>query len=154
MCVVVSECYPKPKHRVSADIDCYLLPEIGEFDAWRLGNDLIKAKGFHVNTDFYKNSSFDISGVSIENHQFFTPFRGNKKLIEFERLLQALMKQEKEDVIEGTQLYRPPALVTALFLIEHAYSHFLHEGLTWRHVLDWMMFSRKHQFFGWISKRW
>ena len=36
-------------------------------------------------------------------------------------------------------------MVTALFLIEHAYSHFLHEGLTWRHVLDWMLFSRKHQ---------
>ena len=36
-------------------------------------------------------------------------------------------------------------MVTALFLIEHAYSHFLHEGLTWRMVLDWMMFSKKHK---------
>lgn len=70
---------------------------------------------------------------------------GNKRLAEFERVLQALTKQNNEDVIEGTHLYRPPVLVTALFLIEHAYSHFLHEGLTWRHVLDWMMFSRKHQ---------
>ena len=142
---VVSECYPKPNHRLSADIDCYLLPERGDFDAWSLGNDLIRAKGFHVNTDFYKNSSFDISGVNIESHQFFTPFRGNKKLEEFERLLQSLMKQAHEDLIEGTYMYRPPVLVTALFLIEHSYSHFLHEGLTWRHVLDWMMFSRKHQ---------
>lgn len=142
---VVSECYPKPNHRVSADIDCYLLPEKGDFDAWSLGNDLIRTRGFHVNTDFYKNSSFDISGVNIENHQYFSPFRGNKRLAEFERVLQALTKQNNEDVIEGTHLYRPPVLVTALFLIEHAYSHFLHEGLTWRHVLDWMMFSRKHQ---------
>ena len=39
----------------------------------------------------------------------------------------------------------PPVMVSALFLIEHAYSHFLHEGLTWRHVLDWQMFSRRHQ---------
>lgn len=142
---VVAECYPKPNHRVSADIDCYLLPERGDFDAWSLGNDLIRAKGFNVNTDFYKNSSFDISGVIIENHQFFTPFRGNKKLEEFERVLQSLMKQEHENLIEDTYMYRPPVLVTALFLIEHSYSHFLHEGLTWRHVLDWMMFSRKHQ---------
>ena len=36
-------------------------------------------------------------------------------------------------------------MVTAMFLIEHAYSHFLHEGLTWRLVLDWMMFSKKHK---------
>lgn len=154
---VVSECYPKPNHRVSADIDCYLLPSAefksskvqevqgDSWDAWSLGNDLIRAKGFTVNTDFYKNSSFEISGVNIENHQFFTPFRGNKKLKEFERVLHALMKQDHEDVIDGSYLYRPPVLVTALFLIEHAYSHFLHEGLTWRHVLDWMMFSRKHQ---------
>ena len=142
---VVSECYPKPNHRVSADVDCYLLPEGGDFDAWSLGNDLIRTKGFHINKDFYKNSSFDISGVNIENHQFFTPFRGNKRLAEFEIVIQALMKKNNEDVIEGTHLYRPPVIVTALFLVEHAYSHFLHEGLTWRHVLDWMMFSKKHQ---------
>lgn len=30
-------------------------------------------------------------------------------------------------------------------MVEHVYSHFLHEGLNWRHVLDWMMFSKKHQ---------
>lgn len=143
---IVSECYPNPIHRVSADVDCFLLPEKGEFDAWLLGNDLVRAKGFKVNTDFYKNSSFDISGVLVENHQFLTPFRGNNKLASLEAVLQAYFKQDKGlDIIEGTHLYRPPVIVTALFLIEHAYSHFLHEGLTWRMVLDWMMFSKKHQ---------
>lgn len=143
---IVSECYPKPQHRVSVDIDCFLLPEKSDFDAWALGNDLIRNKGFYVNTDFYKNSSFDISGVTFENHQFLTPFRGNKRLAALEKKLQELIRQDKgEDIIEGTCLYRPPVMATALFLIEHAYSHFLHEGLTWRHVLDWMMFSQKHK---------
>lgn len=142
---VVSECYPKPSHRVSADIDCYLLPEKSNFDAWSLGNDLIQAKGFRVNTEFYKNSSFEISGVNIENHQFLTPFRGNKRLAEFEKLLHFYMSRDKgEDVMDGTYLYRPPVLVTSLFLIEHAYSHFLHTGLTWRFVLDWMLFRKIH----------
>lgn len=142
---VISECYPKSSHRVSADIDCYLLPEKSDFDAWSLGNDLIQAKGFRVNTEFYKNSSFEISGVNIENHQFLTPFRGNKRLAEFEKLLQFYMSRDKgEDVMEGTYLYRPPVMVTSLFLIEHAYSHFLHTGLTWRFVLDWMLFRKKH----------
>jgi len=36
-------------------------------------------------------------------------------------------------------------MVTALFLIEHAYSHFLHEGLTWRMVLDWALFREMHR---------
>ena len=30
---IVAECYPKPEHRVSSDMDCYLLPIQGEFDA-------------------------------------------------------------------------------------------------------------------------
>lgn len=142
---VVSECYPNPNHRVSVDIDCYLLPEKGDFDAWSLGNDLIRTKGFKVNEDYYKNSSFDISGVKIENHHYFTPFRGNKKLAEFENLLHALIRQNRVESFEGTHLYKPPVFVTSLFLIEHAYSHFLHEGLTWRHILDWAMFSKRHK---------
>lgn len=149
---VVAECYPKPEHRVSSDIDCFLLPERGDFDAWSLGNDLMKSKGVEVEDGFYKNSSFYLSGLTVENHQFMTPFRGNKKLELLEIMLQSMMKEDlREDSgadkrkFEGVWLYRPPVMVSALFLIEHAYSHFLHEGLTWRHVLDWMMFSKKHQ---------
>ena len=142
---VVAECYPKPEHRVSSDMDCFLLPDKGDFDAWALGNDLIKSKGYETETDFYKNSTFYLPGLSVENHHFLTPFRGNKQLKRLEKLLQCLLREDKgEDRFADTWLYRPPVMVTALFLIEHAYSHFLHEGLTWRHVLDWMLFSRKH----------
>lgn len=62
-------------------------------------------------------------------------------------MLQDLLHRDNvEDRIEGTWLYRPPVMVSALFLIEHAYSHFLHEGLAWRMVHDWMMFTKKHQY--------
>lgn len=143
---VIAECYPKPEHRVSVDIDCYLLSGKGGFDAWNLGNDLIRAKGFVVNTDFYKNSAFDISEVNVENHQYLTPFRGNEKLRNLEKFFQSMIRSDEGDNrFEDTWLYRPPVNVSALFLIEHAYSHFLHEGLTWRMVLDWVMFSRKHK---------
>ena len=143
---VIAECYPRPSHRLSVDIDCFLLPDRGRFDAWSLGNDLIRSKGFIVNTDFYKNSSFDLSGVVVENHQYLVPFRGNKKLAALEKVLEALIHADKgEDRFDGTWLYRPPVMVSALFLIEHAYSHFLHEGLTWRMVLDWVLFSKKHK---------
>ena len=143
---VLAECYPKPNHRVSVDIDCYLLPDKGNFDTWTLGNDLIKAKRFDVKTDFYKNSTFTISGVVVENHQFLTPFRGNSRLKALEKKLQAMLLVDLgENIIEDTWLYRPPMMVSALFLIEHAYSHFLHEGLTWRMILDWVLFSKKHK---------
>ena len=143
---VVAECYPKPSHRPSVDMDCYLLPEKSDFDAWNLGNDLIKEAGFEVNLEHYKNSTFYLPELTVENHQFLTPFRGNKRMERLERKLQTMLHEDKgEDRFEDTWLYRPPVMVTAIFLIEHAYTHFLHEGLTWRHVLDWMMFSKKYK---------
>lgn len=149
---VVAECYPKPEHRISADFDCLLLPEVGEDDVWEKGNQLIENAGYKVGRGFYKNSSFDLPGLMVGNHRFMVPFRGNKRLKSLERLLQRLINdgsagspQENENRFEGTWLYRPPVMVSALFLIEHAYSHFLHEGLNWRHVLDWVMFSDKYK---------
>ncbi len=142
---VVSECYPVPSHRVSVDLDCFLLPMAGDDNVWERGNSIVEEAGFKVARDFYKNSTFTLPGLTVENHQFLTPFRGNRCLKQLERVLQALIREDAgSDRMDGTCLLRPPAMASALFLLEHAYSHFLHEGLTWRHVLDWMMFSRRH----------
>ena len=128
------------------DMDCYVLPNRGDFDAWSFSNDLIKSQGYEVVFDYYINSTFIFPGLIVENHQYMVPFRGNKKLTNMELKLRSYMKEDKgEDIIEGTFLLRPPMMVSSLFLIEHAYSHFLSEGLTWRHVLDWMMFSKTHK---------
>jgi len=143
---VVAECYPRPEHRRSVDMDCFLLPEEGSEDVWEKGNRVVEEAGFEVARGFYKNSTFHLPGLAVENHRFMTPFRGNRRMKRLERLLQAMIAEDAGlDRFEGTWMYRPPVMVSALFLIEHAYSHFLHEGLTWRHVLDWQMFSRRHQ---------
>lgn len=143
---VVAECYPRPEHRRSVDMDCFLLPEEGSEDFWEKGNRVVEEAGFEVARGFYKNSTFHLPGLTVENHRFMTPFRGNRRMRRLERLLQAMIAEDAgSDRFEGTWMYRPPVMVSALFLVEHAYSHFLHEGLTWRHVLDWQMFSRRHQ---------
>ena len=143
---VVSECYPKPNHRVSVDLDSFLTPQQGDFNAWEQGNKLMENAGFEVDRSFYKNSTIMLKGLTVENHQFMTPVRGSKRLKRLERLLQSyIYDDDGKDRFEGTCMYRPPVMVSALFLIEHAYAHFLHEGLTWRMVLDWQMFSRKHK---------
>ena len=142
---VVSECYPKPEHRTSVDMDCFLSAESGSEDVWEKGNLVMEENGFDVSRDFYKNSAFYLPGLTVENHRFLTPWRGNKTLKKLETLLQRYLRDDKgEDRFEGTWLCRPPVMVSALFLVEHAYSHFLHEGLTWRMVLDWQLFSRRH----------
>lgn len=149
---VVSECYPKPQHRVSADFDCFLLPAEGDLDVWEKGNELIENTGYVVESVFYKNSTFHLPGLMVENHRYLVPFRGNKTLRRLEQYLQGELNESSKSSkgsscsrFKGTELWKPPVMVSALFLIEHAYSHFLHEGLTWRHVLDWVMFSRKHK---------
>lgn len=149
---VVSECYPRPEHRPSVDMDCFLLPTNSDFNAWALGNDIVKENGYEVTYDFYKNSTFFFPGLTVENHLFLTPFRGNKQLKRLEITLQSMLKNDsrvgsgaEERIFDSTYLYRPPVMVSALFLIEHAYSHFLHEGLTWRLVLDWIMFGKMHK---------
>lgn len=144
---IVAECYPIPEHRRSVDMDCFLVPETGQdFDAWERGNALVEKNGFHVSRSFYKNSTFALSGLTVENHIYLTPFRGNRRLKKLEVLLQSLIRSDDgKDKIEGSELYRPPVMASALFLVEHAFSHFLHEGLNLRHITDWMMFRRYHQ---------
>ena len=153
---------------MSVDLDCFLcnanekgLAEHAEDaerkenrnneEVWEKGNRLIEEKGMVVERDFYKNSTFFLPGLMVENHQYLVPFRGNERLKELESFFQSQFKSLKGQEVQGgarigdTYLYRPPVMVSALFLIEHAYSHFLHEGLTWRMVLDWVMFSKKHE---------
>ena len=143
---VVAECYPKPEHRESVDLDCFLAPADGEADVWEKGNAIVENSGYRVERGYYKNSSWFLPGLMVENHRWLTPFRGNKRLEALERLLQEMLRKDAgTSRFKGTCLYRPPVMVSALFLMEHAYSHFLHEGLTWRLVLDWMMFSQRHQ---------
>lgn len=142
--LTVSECYPIPAHRYSADLDCFLMKEGKHLDAYELGNRVMENHGLKVDRSFYKNSSFDFSGLHVENHKYCTPFRGNKTLHRFELLLQSMIMNGPLIPYEDTGLLVPPPLASALFLTEHAYSHFLHEGLNLRHILDWALFRRKH----------
>lgn len=141
---VVSECYPIPSHRYSADMDIFLVKDGEHLNAYELGNKVMEAHGLAVDRSYYKNSSFDILGLHVENHKFCSPFRGNSTLRNLERLLQQLLLEGLWAPLGVTGLLEPPPLFSALFLMEHAYSHFLHEGLTLKHVLDWALFRRKH----------
>ena len=141
----ISECYPIPSHRYSADLDCFLIKDGEHLEAYELGNQVIEKHGLPVEREFYKNSSFDLAGLFVENHKFCTPFRGNDTLRRLESLLQEMILHGSLTEFGDTGLLMSPALASALFLTEHAYSHFLHEGLNLRHILDWALFQRRHQ---------
>lgn len=140
----VSECYPFPSHRYSSDLDCFLIKDGEHLAAYELGNQVIEMHGLPVERKYYKNSSFNLVGLYVENHKYCTPCRGNKTMKRLEQLLQEMILEGPLTEFKGTDLLMPPVLASALFLTEHAYSHFLHEGLNLRHILDWALFKRKH----------
>lgn len=136
--LVFSECYPVSSHRTSCDLDCFLS------DDYEKGNVLVENEGVTVDRDYFKNSSFTYKGLHVENHHYFTPFRGSRKAKEYERLLHREISATGVRRIFDSELLAPPVLFSALFCISHAQTHFLTESITLRHILDWALFRKSH----------
>ncbi len=129
--------YPQPYHRPCGDLDCFLL---GKYE---LGNIVAKDAGAIVMPNHYKHSQISYKGLTVENHQFCAPIRGDKRLKQFESLLQSLIHKEGTTKLVGTMLEVPSPMFDALFLTHHAQRHFLTEGIALRHLCDWAMLLRK-----------
>ena len=127
--------YPNPYHRESGDLDCYLLgqKELGDKVTIEIGGKMEEAG--------YKHSHLYYKGLTIENHNFLTSFDNTKLGIRTERLLQELISQGCR-LIGDTKLQNPSADFNALFLIKHAQRHFIKEGISIRHLLDWTFFLK------------
>lgn len=97
-----------------------------------------------MNRNYFKNSSFNYKGLHVENHHFFTAFRGSRKAKRYERLLHQEIESGETRRIFDSDLLAPPVMFSALFCISHAQTHFLTEGITLRHILDWALFRKRH----------
>lgn len=140
--LAISQCYPIPYYRHCGDADIFLVKD-GK-SACEEGNRIVESLGIVVDRDYYKNSSFTFNGLHVENHKFCTQIRGNKKAKSLERILEDMLFYEETERISETELEIPCAMFNALFLTEHAKNHFLREGISLRHVCDWMMFRKKN----------
>ncbi len=125
--------YPNPDRRPCGDLDCFLMGDYAK------GNDVAEAVGAKVDKGFYKHSHIVYKGLTVENHQFCTAVRGSKRVKDFERLLQSLLREEGTRMISDSCLECPSPMFNALFLTHHAQRHFLTEGIALRHICDWAM---------------
>ncbi len=130
--------YPRPRHRPCGDLDCYLMGKYEE------GNKVAESAGADVKRNYYKHSHINYRGLEIENHQFCTGIRGNRRTKAFERLLQSLLNDEGTSLIGNTKLECPSPMFNALFLTHHSQRHYLSEGIALRHLCDWAMFLKVH----------
>lgn len=140
--LAISKCYPNPCFRQCGDADLFLVKD-GK-SAFEAGNIMVENLGVAVDRSYYKNSSFSFNGLHVENHHFCTQVRGSKKAKELEKLLENLLFSEPVEMIDDTGLEIPCTMFNALFLTEHAKNHFLREGISLRHICDWMMFRHKY----------
>lgn len=137
--IAVSQYYPVPQYRECGDFDCFLL---GDFER---GNEIAKQNGAMVRTDDYKHSHINYKGLTVENHKFCTPIRGYRVNKEFEIYLQELLKDKPQRYLADSKMILPSATFNALFLTRHSMTHFLYEGITLRHIMDWALLLKTEQ---------
>ncbi len=128
----LSTYYPKPELRECGDFDCYLGADFAR------GNEIAISHGAQFDPHDYRHSHIYYKGLTIENHRYFLPIRGNARNKRLEQYLQAVIPYDKR--IEGSNVYYPSPQFHALFVILHMLQHFLHENITLRHMLDWAYF--------------
>lgn len=132
----IASYYKSPWDRESCDLDCYLLDSNNK-PAFENGNIIVESIGVSVDRSHYKHSHFIFEGLTVENHQFCTGVRGKKWLKKFETLLQELLISEPRQRLGHAVLEQPSLLFSMLFFIQHSLSHFLREGITLKHLVDW-----------------
>lgn len=147
--------YPNSWHREYGDLDCYLYEckegRVVWDGCYERGNLVSEKHGLAVERGFYKHSHIKYKGMEVENHQFALPIKDGEEVRALEReLRRCVATPECLTPIGQTQLYKPSADFTALFLTAHGLSHFLFESIKLRHVLDWAFFVKaEHQNIDW-----
>ena len=132
--------YPKPEHRTTGDIDCWLFGEAEK------GDSLLENAGTVVDNKWYRHSKISFKGETIENHRVFCHTRGNRKKKAMEEELKAMLRIPDFPTLEDCgKAFMPPAQFNACFLTYHGLHHFLSEGLRMKQVLDWAIFLKAAQ---------
>ena len=131
----LAEYYPRPELRKFLDMDLYAPDRAVDVD------EAFRAKGVKVDADFYKHSHMTLGGVLVENHHCLLDTRGRKRMAGFDADLKAMALARLEKC-DGPGLYYPDARFSLIFNLHHAMSHFIYEGISFKFLVDWVLFLR------------
>lgn len=134
----LAEYYPRPESRKFLDIDLYAP------DAETIVDAAFAAKGVNVDTDFYRHSHIHLNGLLVENHHCLLDVRGRKRLALLDTDLKAMALDHLAS-FDGPGLYFPDVRFSAVFNLHHAMSHFIYEGISFKFLVDWILFFRKEK---------
>lgn len=135
--------YPNPLSRQCGDIDMY----VGE-RGFEKALQILKPETDEKASDFRNMKHFNCEdeGVSLEIHRIAEIIPGRKR----NRLFQewTVRHLEGNDVhkaeIGGTAINLPPHQFNAIYIMNHAWHHFVSSGIGLRQLCDWSMFLHRH----------
>ena len=134
----LAEYYPRPQSRKFLDIDLYSPEDSHKID------EVFKARGVDVDTDFYRHSHMTLKGVLVENHHCLLDVRGREFLRRRDADLKD-MAQRHLATFNAPGLYYPDARFSLIFNLHHAMSHFIYEGISFKFLVDWIYFLRREK---------
>lgn len=149
--VAHSRYYPVPSHREFGDFDCYLFSADGEpnrqgSDTFKRGNRLAQVFGAEVDDGWYKHSKICYKELTVENHQYFTAARSSKKAKELNAYMVATLGDGSHlEKFGNSEILLPSIEAEGLFMLYHSQMHFLVEGITLRHFVDWACWIKSNQ---------
>lgn len=134
--------WPKPEHRPCGDIDIWLFGQQKEADeALRNANSL----RIEIDNSHHHHTVFYWRDFLVENHYDFISIYHHRSHIAYEKILKVLGKDDSNSIeLHGERVYLPSPNLHALFLLKHTMLHFTGTELTFRQVLDWAFFVKKH----------
>lgn len=136
--LTLAEYYPRPEMRKFIDLDLYAPDASYKID------EAFIARGVKVDSDFYRHSHMVLAGVLVENHHCLLDVRGRKRMAELDADLKA-MALERLASFDGMGLYYPDARFSLIFNLHHAMSHFVYEGISFKFLVDWILFLRQEK---------
>ena len=120
------------------DVDLYAPDRADEID------EAFWAMGVKVDSSFYRHSHMYVNGVLVENHHYLLDVRGRKMMESLEADLKDIASACLAEH-DGPGLYYPDVRFSLIFNLHHALSHFIYEGISFRFLIDWILFLRRNR---------
>lgn len=146
----LSKSWPIPEHRPVGDIDIFLgqrniEPAFGKKSVCKEADKVVEEKlNIKIDNTHHHHTIFTYKGIPVENHFDFINVYDHHSSRKKERLFKQLVSQAYVQEDECKNLYYPSDDFNALFILKHCSGHFASTEITLRHLLDWLLFVRKH----------
>lgn len=135
--------YPEPLLRNPGDVDLWLYRK-GDSERAKTWLD---AKGCQTADGDGIHYKFEEQGISIENHRrvsYFDHRKYDRRFVAWEKEL-AEKEHFASNQIGDLMVQQLPPETNAFFLFHHMYRHFIHAGVGFRQLCDWILFLKNNR---------